>query len=380
MIAQVRSAHPSISLGGQDYYGALSPYFVSMTYEDNCDGLKADDLHIVLADREHKFISTWAPAKGTTIEAGIIADRWFAPNAASLKLDCGTFWIDTVEFTLPDSKVLIKAASIPTDVRIKASTETRGWEKTTLQDVANQIAGENKMSLSWLAQLNPRYKRVEQVEESGLGFLQKKANDAKLAIKVHRSKIIVFDEQKLEEAAPAFTLVYGNLPMQGGNCYRLAGAHFVSKIMDTAQAAKVSYASAESGNVNSGEWATVTGDSGPDAEGGDTEGDKVNHDPDTEEAEEDGAMLRADDLSGSWETNDGPCELKAKSLLRDKNKKKDQCRLELGIGNPLVAAGQTLNLVGCGQFDGKWFIETAHHTLGPEYNTALIIRRCLSGY
>lgn len=379
MIAQVRAAHPEIIVGGQDYYHALAPYFMSMTYEDSCDGMKADDLHIVLADRDHKFISSWAPSKGATLEAAIVAERWFAPNASALRLDCGKFWIDTIEFTLPDSKVLIKATSIPTDVRIKASTETRGWEQTTLQDVTAQIGGENKLMIDWQAMVNPRYKRVEQVEESGLGFLQKKANDAKLAIKVCRDKLIVFDEQQLEEKPAAFTLLYGNMPVQGGACYRLAGAHFVTQIMDTAQKAKILAMSAETANIKSGEWAT-TDSAGGDGEGGDTEGDKVNYDTDGEENEDGEGEFRDENLSGNWETTDSLSALKAKSLLRDKNKKKDQCRLQLGIGNPLVAAGQTFNLVGVGQFDGKWFIECARHTVGPQYETELDVRRCLEGY
>lgn len=386
MIAQVRTAYPAIILDGQDYYNALAPYFVSMTYEDSCDGQKADDLHIILADRDHKFISTWAPQAGASLSTQIICERWFAPNAAALKLDCGKFWIDTIEFTLPDSKVLIKATSIPTDVRIKTSTETRGWEKTTLQDVTMQIGGENKMLIDWQAMSNPRYNRVEQVDESGLGFLQKKANDAKLAIKIANGKIIVFDEQQLEETASAFTLVYGDGAAQGGKCYRLAGAHFVSQIMDTAQKAKILAMSAETANIKSGEWATVGGAGGGDGgsiEGGDSEGDKVNYDTDGEEAEDggDGGGERAGEgLSSGWDTVDGPETLKAKSLMRDKNKKKDKCTIDLGIGNPLVAAGQTFDLVGVGQFDGKWFIEMARHSVGPEYKTELIVRRCLSGY
>jgi len=44
MIVQVRAARPSIMMDGKDWYGELAPYLVSMTYEDNCDGKKADDL------------------------------------------------------------------------------------------------------------------------------------------------------------------------------------------------------------------------------------------------------------------------------------------------------------------------------------------------
>ena len=397
MFLQVRAARPEISMGGTDYYQSLAPYFVSMTYEDNCDGKKADDLSLELADRDGKFISTWMPQKGATLDAGIIAERWFSPMGAGIKLDCGTFWIDSIEFTLPDHKVVVKATSIPTGCRIKASTETRGWEKSNLKDIANQIAGENKMSVDWQADTNPRYLRVEQVEESGLGFLQKKANDAKLAIKVHRNKIVVYDEQKLEEAGAKFSLLYGNTPIEanfGGGSYRMSGGHFVTRVMDATKKAKVSHTSLEQGKAVHGEWETTGGDGGGDVSVGELEDDqtddRVNADQDSQDDSGetgdnseggDGRSAREEGLASSWETTgDAAAVLKAKSHCRDKNKRKEEGSVEMSIGNPLVASGQTFNLVGCGQYDGKWFIDTAHHSVGPEYKTTLKIHRCLEGY
>jgi phage protein D len=393
MIGQVRTAHPAIILDGTDYYSRLAPYLTSFKYEDNCDGKKADDLSFELADRDGKFISTWMPKKGAFFDASIITERWFAPIASDLSLDCGRFWIDSIEFVLPDHKVVVKAQSIPTDVRIKQSKETRGWEKTSLQDIANQIAGENNMSLDWQASVNPRYLRTEMHDESSLGFIMKRAHDAKLAIKVHRNKIVIFDEQKLEEAAPQFTLLYGNTAGGGGGAtYRMTGGHFITKVTDTTKKSKVSYIAPESGEVQSGTYTAEDGSGngeGGDETGGDDQGDRDNSDPDNEEGdtsegnggnggkEAPAQRLTGTDFSGGDQAG---VSLKAKSNVRDKNKKKDQSRIELSIGNPLIAAGMTFNLVGCGQFDGKWFVETAHHSVAPEYNTELTVRKCLQGY
>jgi hypothetical protein len=71
---------------------------------------------------------------------------------------------------------------------------------------------------------------------------------------------------------------------------------------------------------------------------------------------------------------------KAQARTREKNKRQYESDITLAIGNPLIAAGQTFLLVGCGQFDGIWFIETAHHVVGPTYDTSLHIRRTLNGY
>jgi phage protein D len=412
MIGQVRSARPAIMLGGVDYYSQLSPYLISFKFEDSCDGQKADDLSFELADRDGKFITTWMPQKGASLSAAIIASRWFAPIGADITLDCGQFWIDSVEFKLPEQKVTIKANSIPTDVRLKSGKETRGWEKANLKDIANQIAGENNMTLDWQAGVDPRYGRTEMHEESSLGFLMKRCWDAKLAIKIHNGKIVVFDEQTLEEAAPKFSLVYGNNAVaSSGASYRMAGARFVTKLTDTVAKTKVSHTSPESGEVSSGQYTATdiagsgsgspgrgallsgggggvvganTSPPGDDSGGGsaDQAEERTNEDTDNESEDDsgdgDGAGTHVE--LAPTDFSDSGASLKAKANARNKNKRRDQCVIELGIGNPLVAAGQTFMLVGCGQFDGKWFIESAQHTLGPEYKTELTVRRCLQGY
>jgi phage protein D len=424
MIGQVRTARPAIMLGGVDFYNQLAPYLITFKYEDNCDGQKADDLSFELADRDGKFTSTWMPQKGANLSASIIASRWFSPVGTDITLDCGQFWIDTVEFKLPERTVTVKANSIPTDVRLKSGKETRGWEKTTLKDIANQIAGENNMTLVWNGQTQPRYGRTEMHEESSLGFLMKRCNDAKLAIKIKNKQIIIFDEQQLEEAGAAFSVVYGDEPvMSSGATYRLAGAHFVTKLVDTVKKTKVLHADPASSEVQSGQYTCtdtagagssspgrgallsgggggVSGGGAPSttASGGDSGGgeaseadETTNEDVDNESSDSGdggngggngGRAGRADgggDLAPTDWSDEG-ANLKAKANARNKNKKKDQCRLELGIGNPLIAAGQCCNVVGCGQFDGLWFVESAQHTVGPAYKTELIIRRCLTGY
>jgi phage protein D len=389
MILQVRAARPSIELSGKDFFSALAPYFISMTYTDNCDGEKADDFTLELADRDKRFISDWMPDKGTFLDASIIAERWFAPNAAALKLDCGRFWIDSVEFKLPEHNVEVKATSIPTDIHIKSSDETRGWEKDSLQHIAEQIAQENKMDgVDWRAQSNPRYTRVEQVEESGLAFLKARAEDAKIAIKVSRNKIIFYDEQQLEDAAAQFTVVYGNMPaVAGGACYRMSAGHFVTKLVDTTKKATVAHTSVRTGKMSKEFFessdAALEGDWNQNvSEGTDTEDEDKEDEGEGNGNGETPTPLEGDpnlvsDYSGGALAGG---QLKAKSVVRQKNKEKDKNKIELSIGNPLVAAGMTCNLLGVGQFDGKYFIEAAHHTLGPDYKTELTIRRCLVGY
>jgi hypothetical protein len=402
MIVQVRAARPSISMGGKDYFSALEPYFLTMSYTDNCDGAKADDFQLQLADRDRRFINDWRPDLGSTLDVAIIAERWFEPFASALSLDCGRFWIDSMEFELPQHTVTVKATSIPTEAHLKVNNETRGWEKTTLEEIVNQIAKENNMEVDYQAGTNPNYRRVEQNQESALQFLQRRTEDAKLAIKIHRNKIVIFDEETIEAAAPKFALVYGNAQASGGlAAYRLEAAHFIFTVTDTQKKATVSHLNPDTGkNMQQVFDSGITAPSrGSLIQGQNRQWDqKVTiHPEETDDndnaGDEDGAdgsggfryiAPRAEGPNRDW--NDPSAggsggQRRAKSEVRRANKEREHAQIKLGQGNPLVAAGQTCTLSGFGQFDGKWFVLSAEHTIGEEgYNTTLLIRRCLEGY
>jgi hypothetical protein len=83
---------------------------------------------------------------------------------------------------------------------------------------------------------------------------------------------------------------------------------------------------------------------------------------------------------GKGSGGDSSAALLAKAKTRKKNKHHFQAKIQLSIGNPLVAAGQVFVLVGCGQFDGNWYIESAEHKVGPIYTTELACHMCLQGY
>jgi phage protein D len=234
------------------------------------------------------------------------------------------------------------------------------------------------MVLDWQAMTNPKYKRLEQTEESGLALLKKHSNAHKLSLKVHKQSIVIFDEQQLESAAPAFTLLYGNAKggSAGAAVYRMTGGDFQLMINDTVQSTRNSFSNMETGMTGVSQF--ETGDSDIAEYGTDS-----NEDPgeDGEGGGENGGGYRkprAAGMEGDW-TSESDSTF-AEAMARRKNKHKVRANIEMSIGNPLIAAGQTFNLKGCGQFDGKWFIETAEHIVGPQYDTKLVTHKCLEGY
>ena len=381
MILEARVAYPSLMMNGTDWFQKLSPYFLNLSYTDSCDGEKADDMQLQLADRDRRFINDWMPDKGAYIDVGIIAERWYSPNATTLKLDCGRLWIDEIEFELPQHTVTIKGNSIPTTATIKANTETRNWEASTLRDLVKQIVeDENKMKLTWLPDSNPSYTAVEQTEQSALEFLMHRARDAKLAIKIHRGEVVVFDELKLEEAEPKFAIVYGNAaPAAGLHSFRIATGNFITRLIDTNAKATMSQVDPASGKMTQG--VHVAGDEQPASDWHQA----INQGTDSQDEEgdeggDDGGGETREDPVSSWQQTAASADLLAKSHNRHHNKDRVEAKIQFGIGNPIIAAGQTFMLSGVGKYDGKWFVKTAEHKVGPMFTTTIDARKCLEGY
>jgi len=405
---QVRTARPQIILGGQDYYGQLAPYLLHFEYTDSCDGQHADDCQFSLADRDRKFINEWMPAPGATFNAAILVERWFAPDGSTLSLDCGSFYIDSIEFDLPEHTVHVKANSIPNDAHGKVSNETRGFENKSLQQIVAQIAQENHLEPKFLAQANPFYDRIEQTQESAFQFLKRHAEDAKLEIKIAHGQLWLYDPLTLDQSPPAFTLAYGDVP----GTYHMAGGKFRLQVTDLTASTVVSNTDIGTGEtterqfdanqllqgtgLGAGEslampetwkdhlnWNSDVKTGGQGGNGGSSGGGQLvatafaqmrKSIRDPRDAPAGGGGLQY--FSGDAAQGDAALT-KAQARTRDKNKRRYESDIELAIGNPLIAAGMTFTLSGCGQFDGLWFIEKAHHVLCPMYNTTLHVRRTL---
>jgi len=420
MIGQVRISRPAILLNGKDYFPQLTPYFVGLVFEDNCDGERADDFQMMLDDRDHKFINEWSPDKGSYLDVSIICERWYSPLAPNLSLDCGRFWIDELEFQIPQHTLAIKATSIPTDMHAKNGLETRGWEGASLKDIATQIAKENSMTLLWDSDVNPTYKRVEQTEQNALRFLLERTREIGLSMKCCRGQIIIYNEEAYEKKDPVFAVVFGDEPNDPTlPTYRMGSGQFNSKIGDSLKHLVISHVNPETGRITNGEFGDNGNEDDTFIEGGGedpVEGQQQDSaPPDSEEDDPDSSYISAeipygpdqevgddgplspleDDTSGIPDIEDNSPQvnagkgtdaqalalLKAKARLREINKHRNIGTINLSLGNPLVAAGQTMTLKGMGKYDGKWFVESIRHEIGGSlYTTALGVRRCLVGY
>jgi phage protein D len=365
-------------ISGTDYYSSLAPFNLALSYSDNIG--KADDLQLELHDIERRFIADSFPLKGAAkIEVAILCMHWRF-TGDNQTLDCGLFEIDDVSFKGPPNRVSIKANSIPHSSTVKGENKTRAWEGKSLNQIVEEIAGENQLEVEWDTEENPRFKRIDQNDQSDLEFIQKQADETGLVLKIKRGSIKVFSEKEYELKEPAFTLRYGGAGILTWG--------FSTKTADTAKEAEVEFLDPETGKLTK---AKAT-DKDPKLKNTRKirRYDNPHSDPDLLPDPRAPApradvppLIDADYYDNTPDKNKGKgaglqskAAKKAQADLRKANRHRDTAQFEV-VGNPLAQAGQIVLLEDWGEFSGKYFLESVSHKISP-YRTTYSMHRELA--
>ena len=280
--------------------------------------------------------------KGTEIHAMVVQKNPYTDGKDKV-LDCGVFEIDTVNYSGPPQKITIKATSIPYKAKLRQTKYNRVWENTTLKNMAQKIAGRSNFKVMYLSNSNPVYKRKEQINMTDIAFLKKMCKKAGISLKITSKTIVLFDAADYEKKAEVKKIKAGK-----GN---IISYSFSTKTADTA------YSSCR----------------------------VVYTDPDTKETIE--ATYTPENANADGQTLEikqkvsSVAEAKelAKKSLRAKNKGETTAEFTL-VGDVDYVAGITVRVYGYGEFNGKYIVEQANHSITGGYKVQVKLRSCLEGY
>lgn len=346
-----RRARADLTFQGVNISGSIRPYFLGMTYTDNEDG-EADDLQIRLQDRGQVWQEKWmddmvnASTGGRfKIKADILMENWKG-GGRDTRLGCGSFELDSVEAASPPSVVTVRATSLSFANTIRQTLKTRAWESYTLSGIANEMAAASGIKCMFEADVNPSYSRVEQNRQSDIKFLERLCRNAGLSLKATDEMIVIFDQRKFESLAVVRTVRKGG----GYISYTLrtstADAQYAS--------CRVSYADPLTGKKIEG--IARTSEYGEASKG-------------SQQLEIKAKVSSAGEAKAMAEKN-----------LRMTNKFSRTGRFVFP-GDPVLLAGNTIELNGFGSFNGKYLISQAVHKIdGGGYTTTVQIRRVIGGY
>lgn len=348
---QARRTWADIAFQGADITKSIRPYFLGLTYTDNEDG-EADDLQLRLQDRAQIWQEKWledmvnAAASGSfKIQADIIQENWKG-GGRDARLPCGEFELDSVEASSPPSVVVVKSTALPFSSSIWQTKKTKAWENYTLSGMANEIAGANGMKCMYESAVNPGYDRIEQNKQSDIKLLERLCKDAGLSLKATDKMIVIFDQSAFEKRAPVRTITKGRDYISYNLRTSTAGTQYTS--------CRVSWSDPLTGKKIEG-------------------------------------VARVDDYDEEAKNNQ-QLEIKAKVKSAGEAKAIAEKRLRLHNkfsktgkftfpGDPVLLAGNTVQLAEFGAFDGKYLISQAVHKVDSSgYTTTVQIRRILGGY
>jgi phage protein D len=340
----------AVTFDGVDISDDINRHLISLTYVDN-DEDEADDLQIALEDRDEVWLLKWlndaveAAGSGTLkISALIMPQNWNSDGRDGI-LPTGEFELDDVDADGPPSTIHIKATSLPYSSTVRQTKKSKAWENYNLRGIANEIAGGNGLTCMYESGANPKYERVEQLQESDITFLQRLCKNAGISLKATNKMLVLFDEAEYEAKAAVKTIERG---VGGYGKYKLRSG----KADQQYRSCRVSYTDPVKGKTYSGSY--------------------------TDSAIKDSGQVL--EIKAKVASN-GEAQSLAQKLLRQHNKFEKTGEFTLP-GDPSMVAGVTVELKRWGRFDGKYIVKTAEHSVSKSggYKTKIKLRHVLEGY
>ena len=195
----------SVRIDEKDASEQVAKDLLSFSYTDK-ETDEAEEVTITLKDETGKWRNNWAPKMNATLKCDIVT---MEPKDL---LKCGKFHVDSRRISGAPSVYELRATSIPPDSPVRRKAKEKTWQKQSLKQIAQAIAGENGLSLLWDCADGVGTEIREQTDqkrESDLVFLQKLCKEEGANLKLSDGKLIIFDQKSYEKKAPVMTITMG---------------------------------------------------------------------------------------------------------------------------------------------------------------------------
>lgn len=286
--------------------------------------------------------TTTKAAQPRMVQVKLIQHNWQDTGKKAV-LDCGAFELDSVQVSGPPMKGTLKGTSIPYTSTLRMQKKSRNWEKITLKAIAQQIAKEAGLKLLYDSPDNPEYDKKEQVQQSDIRFLQDLCHAEGKALKVTKLSVVIFDKEDYDKKPVVKTIKYGSSDIIS---FRLS-----TKLTDAA------YTSCHVSYTNTEKKQTIEYTYTPDSSVGT------------------GQVLEINERVANTEE----ARRLAMKRLREKNAQEFTGSFTM-VGDVQLVAGIVVQLKGFQDFDKKYRVKSAKHSLTGGYTTDIELVQILEGY
>jgi phage protein D len=327
----VRSPQWILTYQGVNITADVSQMVVAIRYVDRLDGASGE-LEVELEDSAKRWQGPWYPTLGDIVSLQI-------GYRGELLLDCGEFQIDELELDGPPDVMRLRclAAYITPAMR---TANTVAYENMGILEIVAQLAAKYGLTMVVASSESANgvvFARVTQRRQTDLEFLKRLAREHNFDFTVRAGQLIFYER-------PTFESVPAVLAITRSDTVRFSFRNRTRRIYDSAE---FSYFNPDIKHLIT---QSVSADSSTPI------GDTLKIVARCENAKQAG--------------------VKAEALLHLHNMVLVDASLD-GPGNPVLVAGNNIQIIGWGALDGKYLIETAQHHLARAtgYTTAIAARR-----
>lgn len=333
-----RRATVKVRYENKDMSASISQIIQSVTFSDSIAS-QGDSFTFTIIDKKHNFLNKWHPTLGAQLYAYAHLTGFDGTDKPQVR-KFGYVELADLDIKGPPSLVTLTGISIPKGRGTK-DNRTKSYEKTSLKKISQLIAKRMNVKLLYKASESPAYDRIQQSKENDLVFLKRLCSEAGFIVKISPKALTILDERDLESQ-----------PSKGklkATDQKLLNYGFSETITEAYSSCIVSYTDSKKKKTHKVKFAPKNGPKGDVL--------YVNEEFKTEAA---GIKI-------------------AKNKLREANKGLATSTMQyMGLVN--YYAGECVDIVGYGVFDGKYLITNVDGALGSATTTSLQLRKVLSGY
>lgn len=311
-----RTVTANFKFNGKWLGKSLKDYLQSVTYTDIASG-ESDQLDIVLQNIQMDWLGKRYPKKGDRVDGKITFVNW--EGIRDRKLDCGAFVLDDIQFSGGPLTASFGCISSPMDSSFNTRERTKTWKDVTIEEIAQEIADKYDLKLK-CSDAEIRIGVIEQSQKTDSAFLYDLCDAYGLSMKVYKKSIVIYSQTVMEEKRPVKKLKREDFVDDKWS--------FADSLTGVYTGARISYKPGEGGE----EISVYVGEK-------------------DEEAKDSRVLFineAADSISDAY--------LKAAVAVNKSNQEATTLSGDIWP-DPKVCAGVTVEILGLGKADGKYFVD-----------------------
>jgi len=136
----------------------------SVSYEGNAAD-NSNNVSVTINAMEDKWLNNWMPEKGTTLDPTILVYNWPEEGQGS-EMNGGVMIVDDISYSDAPCTMTMSAASKPNDTSFSEEDREYIWKNTSIQTIAQTIAGRYGLTLGFEGTDAEIVKREQQATDS----------------------------------------------------------------------------------------------------------------------------------------------------------------------------------------------------------------------